>query len=407
MLSELSPTRPGSIGGGNSRGPAAASSSGVLGWKSARAGGPVGKPENPTAPSPPRARWLTRYWSYALSVAAVALASALQTLAWPFLPPSPHLLFYPAILIVARLGGRGPGLLTVMLSTGAIAHWFLPAGAVHSMALRHDQVDLAIFAILGLAMTLMMSRTTDALERVRAALHETEDARRHLGEALRARQEMLAVISHDLRNPIASIALSAAAAQRRLPQGADGARAGCERIQRVARRMEILLQDLLDDAAFEAGGFRIVRSEVDVELLVDDILTLFEPLAAQGSILLHGLCEALPRTSLDRERIARVIENLVGNAVRFVPPGGEILVSACAGDGNIVFEVRDSGCGIAPEHLPFVFDRHWRGDSKGGTGLGLYIAKRIVEAHGGKIWACSSHAGTTFGFSVPAALPSG
>ncbi len=136
------------------------------------------------------------------------------------------------------------------------------------------------------------------------------------------------------------------------------------------------------------------------------VLTLFQPLADQGSILLRGRREALPRVSLDRERIARVLENLVGNAVKFVPRGREISVSAQAADGKIVFEVHDSGSGIAPEQLPFIFDRHWRGDSKGGAGLGLYIARRIVEAHGGQIWA-SSHAGTTFGFSVPVPGPSG
>jgi signal transduction histidine kinase len=341
-----------------------------------------------------------------MSVAAVGLATAVQNLAWPFLPPSPHLLFYPAILIVARFGGRGPGMLTVLLSTLAIAHWFLPPGTAHALTLRHDQVDLAIFAILGLAMTLMLTRMTDALKRARSALNETEEARRHLDNALRTRQEMLAVISHDLRNPLASIALSAAAAEGSLPPGADGARGNCGRIQRVARRMERLLQDLLDEAAFDAGAFRIVRSEADMGPLIDEVLTLFQPLADQGSILLRGHREALPRVSLDRERIARVLENLVGNAMKFVPRGGEISVSAQAADGKIVFEVHDSGSGIAPEQLPFIFDRHWRGDSKGGTGLGLYIARRIVEAHGGQIWA-SSHSGTTFGFSVPVPGPSG
>src|SRR6266498_1690076 len=146
------------------------------------------------------ARWLRhRLTRYAIAVAATSLALVLQLILWPYIPPSPQLLFYPAILLVASIGGFRPGMLAVFLSSLAIAYWFLPPGTAFSIAAS----EVALTA-----------RARTAIEKARAAWAEAETARKRLDEALRAREEMLAVVSHDLRSPITSIELSCTQLQR-------------------------------------------------------------------------------------------------------------------------------------------------------------------------------------------------
>jgi PAS domain S-box-containing protein len=228
-------------------------------------------------------------------------------------------------------------------------------------------------------------------------------------EAIRARDEIFAIVSHDLRNPLNVIQLTAEfileeAEDRR----ADNMRK-LELIQRAAGQMNQMVQDLLDVSSMEAGAFSVNPADQDVAALIAEAETLLRPMAGQKSITLH--CEVeddLAPLRIDTHRMLRVISNLVGNAIKFTPEGGVVALRAERAQGEIRFTVTDTGPGIPPEMLPHVFDRYWqarKGDRRG-TGLGLAIAKGVVEAHGGRIRVESPKGGgASFVFTVPAGPP--
>jgi chemotaxis family two-component system sensor kinase Cph1 len=229
-------------------------------------------------------------------------------------------------------------------------------------------------------------------------------------EAVQARDDLVAVVSHDLRNPMSVVAMQAVLIQRFLAQDVTEAskrlRASAQTIQRAAERMNSLLQDLLDLAKIEAGRFEIVFSEQTVAHIVEDACELLQAIAQAKEVTLRF--EGAPQTmiSVDPERIFQVLSNLIGNAVKFSPPGSSIRIGAKTVGDRCEFFVSDEGAGIAASELSRIFDRYWQAKpSQGvGAGLGLYIAKGIVEAHGGTIHAQSSlGAGTTFFFTVPLA----
>jgi signal transduction histidine kinase len=340
--------------------------------------------------------WRLRYGA---ALAVVAVAAALQRLVWPYVPPSPHLLFYPAILAAAWFGGLGPGVLAVLLACTAIAYWFLPPIAGWAIENPSDALDLAIFAVMGLVTVALLSRTTALIRKVRAAWVEAEAARARLDEACRAREEVLAIVSHDLRSPLSAIELTCTQLRRSLLGGRDVAMQ-VDRIERASRRMDVLVRNLLDAATIDAGALRLQSAPFQVRALVEETVKLFRPVAEHKEIALEADVSTDESLLCDGARILQTLENLVGNALKFAPRGGRVCVQASADKGMILFEIKDSGPGIAPEELMRVFDRHWtRGDGTG-SGLGLYIAKAVVEAHGGHIWA-ASNGGTTMSFSLP------
>src|SRR5262249_47884889 len=160
-------------------------------------------------------------------------------------------------------------------------------------------------------------------------------------------------------------------------------------ISHSAMRMNRLIQDLLDVSRLEAGSLSLRRSDVGVGQLVGDAVASQQPLAsARGIDLGVDLAPSLPTISCDQDRLIQVFETLVGNAIKFTDANGRITVGARPRDGNVLFWVSDTGPGMRPEELPRVFDRFWRAQDGGkhGAGLGLSIAKGVVEAHGGRIW---------------------
>jgi len=228
-------------------------------------------------------------------------------------------------------------------------------------------------------------------------------------EATRARDDLVAIVSHDLRNPIHTIHMAASflldiapTNDRRLQ-----ARRQLEVIQRSATRANRLIQDLLDVARIQAGGLAVDPIAVEVKSLVHEAVESATPLATAAHIKVE--CEVpdpSPMVSSDRERVLQVFANLIGNAIKFTPKGGEIRILATSENSEIRFVVADTGPGIPAEHLNHVFDRYWQAKStaKLGTGLGLSIAKGIVEAHGGRIWVESPpNRGAQFNFTLPAA----
>jgi signal transduction histidine kinase len=347
------------------------------------------------------------YVRYAVATGACAAAVICQLLIWPYIPPSPQLLFYPAVLVAAWFGGLAPGALAVLLSSIAIAYWFLPP--LSGFEAGDDVLDMAVFIAMGLTVAALMARTRESTRAARSAWVEAEAARARLQQAYRAREEMLAIVSHDLRTPLTSIELSSAQLiGSAAPFADERPRVYGERIQRAARRMEALVRNLLDAATIDSGALVMRYAPVQVATLLESTIQLCQPLAERKSVLLEARLEGRKAVVCDGERIKQTLENLVGNALKFVPSDGEVIVSARTEASEIVFEVRDSGPGIPPDQIPHVFDRYWRGKAGASTGLGLYIAKAIVEGHGGRIWATSGNGkkGTTVGFTLPVeALP--
>jgi PAS domain S-box-containing protein len=252
-------------------------------------------------------------------------------------------------------------------------------------------------------------QTAEALA-LRAAL-AIENARlyRAAQTALQTRDEVLEIVAHDLRNPLNSI-LAQANLLKQLPTSQGDACETAAAIHNSAARMDRLIEDLLDLARLEGGGLSIARSRVSADELLDNTVPAHQSLAAAASLEIQLELERdLPDMSADRDRLLQVFDNLIGNAIKFTPPGGRIRVGAAPAGDEIRFWVSDTGTGIAAEDLPHVFDRFWQANESEhrGAGLGLAIAKGIIEAHGGRIWADSRpDEGSRFFFTIPIAAQS-
>jgi len=232
-------------------------------------------------------------------------------------------------------------------------------------------------------------------------IKETEDALRC---AVAAREHVLGVVAHDLRNPLHVIQLQAQLLLRS-EEGGSAQREMARTIQRQVKRMDRMIDDLLDVTRIEAGTLTIERSPLAPQALLDEALQAHLPDAAAGELQLSGEVKAgTPEVHADRERIIQVLDNLIGNAIKFTAPGGRIALAAAPGPGEAVFSVADTGIGIDAESLQHIFDRLWQaGADRRGVGLGLAISKSIVEAHGGRIWVESAPGrGSTFRFTLPA-----
>jgi PAS domain S-box-containing protein len=228
-----------------------------------------------------------------------------------------------------------------------------------------------------------------------------------LQQAISARDEVLGIVAHDLRNPLNTIMMQAELFEHLAPQPERQDRKPWLVITRAASRMERLIQDLLDVALVEAGRLTVERERLSAADLAREAMEMQAPLASSAGLELRLEVERdVGGVWGDRSRLLQVFENLIGNALKFTGKGGRITIGAMARDNEVEFFVADTGCGIAPESLPHVFDRFWRAKrtDRQGAGFGLTIAKGIVEAHGGRIRVESTMGrGTTFFFTIPTA----
>jgi signal transduction histidine kinase len=223
--------------------------------------------------------------------------------------------------------------------------------------------------------------------------------------ATQLRDRVLGIVAHDLRNPLSTI-LTQVWALKRVPLELERrSQKPMEVIERAARRMNRLIQDLLDVALMEAGQLTIERAQLSASGLVVEAVDMQRTQASSSSLELRVEVDPdVPDVLGDRDRLIQVFENLIGNAIKFTKSGGRITAGTASTDDEVVFRVADTGCGIASENLPRVFDRFWQATRAGrqGAGLGLAITKGIVEAHGGRIWVESEAGrGTTFFFAIP------
>lgn len=238
---------------------------------------------------------------------------------------------------------------------------------------------------------------------------EQVELHKRLQRAVFARDETVGVVAHDLRNPVSAVKmLSQAVLNRAESLQADDIEQ-LTLIREAALQMDRLIQDLLDITRVESGRLTIDAQPVTTHALLEGAVRTLRPLVeAAGLKLVMDLASSLPRVNADPERIGQVLSNLVGNAIKFGADGGDITVSASASGGHVTVSVSDRGRGIAPEHLPHIFDRFWQAAHSTmrtrGAGLGLPIAQGIIRAHGGQMRAESMPGkGTTVSFTLPVA----
>jgi signal transduction histidine kinase len=227
-------------------------------------------------------------------------------------------------------------------------------------------------------------------------------------QAVQAREEVLAIVSHDLRNPLNAVMLAASLLQTS-GQIAPDDREQLEIIDISAKRMQRLIEDLLDVTRLEGGKqLPIDPAPLDIESLFEETYELFKSQAVTGSITLQcRVPKDVPPVYADRHRVLQVLSNLIGNAMKFTPPGGMITCRAESDDGKVLIAVTDTGPGIPRENLGDIFNPYWQAKrtARLGAGLGLPIAKGIVESHGGRIWVESEPGnGTKFFFTLPVAV---
>jgi signal transduction histidine kinase len=246
--------------------------------------------------------------------------------------------------------------------------------------------------------------------RLRAEALAAENARlfAEAQQATRARDRMLSVVAHDLRNPLAVVAMNAEMMLELLPPETDPyQRETLAVIQQASGRMQRLVEDLLDVSRIEHGSFALQLSECTMAELLDEAGRLLRPAAAARAIALHfDGAEGLPPLRVDGARIIQVLGNLVGNAIKFTPEGGRVSVTCVEARGSVELSVTDTGPGIPADQVSHIFGAFWqaRDDDHRGIGLGLWIARSIVEAHGGSIGVESQEGrGTTFRFTLPLA----
>lgn len=225
-----------------------------------------------------------------------------------------------------------------------------------------------------------------------SARYRAEEA---LHQAIRARDEMMGIVSHDLRNPASAVKMLAGSilaepAERGIPGDVTER---VEVMRQAAVQIDGLIQDLLDVTRLEAGRLRVSARDSAPQPLVEAALTPLRALAESGEVeLVVTYAEPLPMVHADPDRVTQLLSNLVGNSLKFTPAGGRVEVRVEPHDAGALVSVADDGEGIPADQLPHVFDRfyqvsHSRKGARHGAGLGLPIARGIVEAHGGTIWA--------------------
>jgi signal transduction histidine kinase len=242
----------------------------------------------------------------------------------------------------------------------------------------------------------------------RANLYDSEKRARAEAEAVRrGRENLLTVVSHDLRNPLSAIATTASILTKTewTQENAGKIQKCADNILRATYRADRLIADLLDLAKMESGRLVVESGVYDLNSIIKESVDVLLPLASRKELALRtALPPSSPVVRCDRERVLQVLSNLLGNALKFTSPGDSIDVVCEEIDGAARVSVSDSGCGIAETEKPHIFERYWQAKSgvHDGIGLGLSIARGLIEAQAGRIWVESQlDRGATFYFTLP------
>ncbi|MEY4546252.1 MAG: hypothetical protein RL685_2447 [Pseudomonadota bacterium] len=263
--------------------------------------------------------------------------------------------------------------------------------------------QLHLFGLLALITLTALLLTWYLASRVGQAYREQRKALAAARTAVAARDDMMGIVAHDLRNPLGLISLEAAILRSKLPVGE--AQRHAESIERVTHQMGQLIGSMLDATTIEAGNFAVAPQPCSVGELLSEARASFEPLCTNKGVRFEAHAQVSQLLLADRERVLQVLSNLIGNALKFTPAGGVISLRVESEEAVARFSVTDTGPGVPVQNLPYLFERFWKDGAPGkrGTGLGLFIARGIVEAHGGRIWAENVAGGARFSFTLPRA----
>jgi signal transduction histidine kinase len=368
-------------------------------------------------------RLVERAWSapawlrYGCALALVALDSVLKAMLVPVSAGNFRLMtFYPAVILSSWLGGFGPGVVAILASVTAAAYWLSPPDSFR-VASPHDIAALVLFSGVGTLIAAVIetlrrtrrrlaeeSDNRAALAAERAQLIELEHRARMEAEAAnRGKDEFLAMLAHELRTPLSAIASAAHMLERTARREASMG-LPIDVIARQTRHVTRLVDDLLDAGRVMAGKIRITRLPVD---LADIAVRSIEALSAARKLDHHDLAVHLQSgwVDADADRMEQVIVNLLGNAVKYTPPGGSIAIRIQHERADVVMTIEDDGIGIQPELLPRVFDLFVQGiqgsrEAPAGLGIGLALVRRLVQLHGGTVEASTGGAGCGSIFTV-------
>lgn len=322
-------------------------------------------------------KWYVRY-GFALVVFVVSMALSKGLMRFgnhPILS-----LAIVSTLITSVYAGFGPGMVAAILTSIGIDYLYIEP--IHS-TFNHPEDFIRFFTLL--IISFLCSWLVAQLCKLILDLESARIQERHAKEE---RQNILNLVAHDLRSPLSTISIGLEILQRDHEGMKDKEKDVISRLSRSTRQMDRMIQDLLDSAKIESGTFEVKPATVRVTDLVDAVDFVFRGLAERRGIRfetrIHG--EDLSFRG-DFDQILRALSNLVSNALKFTPKGGEVVVDIEKKKSEILLSASDTGPGIAPDDLPHVFERSWqvKKTAAQGTGLGLYIARGIVKAHGGML----------------------
>ena len=344
--------------------------------------------------------------SYVIALAAVTVAGVFTAILWPLLQPVGTPLFFAAVVVSSWHGGLGPGLLATV-PAALVADWFFvpPYHELNAGTL----VRMAAFVLVALLTASLYHRAgrarqdAEALAQARERLLREEQAARAAAEtASRAKDEFLATLSHELRTPLNAL-VGWTWWLKRGDLGPERRERALETLDRNAKAVAQLIEDLLDVSRIITGKSRLAVRALDLPAVVDAAVAAVLPAAAAKHIELRVSMMRLGPMRGDPDRLQQVVWNLLSNAIKFTPDKGTVTVRVAREPEAATIVVSDTGQGIEPDGLPQIFERFAQGGGgrrSGGLGLGLSIARHIVELHGGTIAAHSEGAGRGAAFTV-------
>ncbi|MEO8577121.1 MAG: response regulator [Gemmatimonadales bacterium] len=308
------------------------------------------------------------------------------------------------------LGEEASGLVESVKESSVAGAHLVPVCAVVAPLMTRERVLGALsFISYGSRKAYLSEDVALAADLARRSALAMENARlyQEAQRATQARDDVLALVSHDLRSPLGTVQMSASFLLEMLetPGATPPLQQQLKIIQRAVTRADRLIGDLLDVSRIDSGSLEVKHSPLDAAQLLIETVEEHRPIAQEkGVVLTSEWVGPKKMISGDRDRISQLFSNLIGNALKFTPADGVVAVAGELVPGFAKFSIGDSGPGIAPEHLPHLFDRFWQANraSRSGAGLGLSIAKGIAEAHGGTLVAESVVGeGSRFTFTIP------
>jgi signal transduction histidine kinase len=344
---------------------------------------------------------------YGVAILAVASALLLTRLLWPWIGPHPTSLFLAAVTVSAWYGGLRPSLLATTLAALAVDYFFIDP--LYQLELSLDNtVRTLVFVLVALLISWVDAARQRAIEERDQMLIREQEARRAAETANRTKDEFLAMVTHELRTPLSVITGWAGMLCKGEVAG-EAAQVALETIKRNAEIQRHLIDDLLDVSRIVSGKLRVDARKTELVTVIQDAIEAVALAAQAKGIRIHAEFDwAANSICGDSARLQQVFWNLLSNAVKFAPQDGRIEVLVERIDSFARVTVKDTGKGIDPEFLPFVFDRFSQengmaSERKGGLGLGLSIVRHLVEMHGGTVRAESPGVGlgATFAVTLP------